>query len=1176
MIKRSLNYTLIILAILWTGVAIFYFTDNIAVQAAGNTYYVKTDGSNSNSGISWNQAWASIEYGMNHISGGDTLLVADGDYYEADSSHDWGIGNGTPSGPSPDQHTIIKADGDSVHVYNSDQHGFYLISSPKQNITIDGFNIHNDNGVCIFFNSSSSRNITIKNNNCTSVGEVMRGSISFADYTGTESRNLLIENNQIRNGSIGIASGSTDCQVLNNTIIQDYPDQTTYGISIGGTWPDYLTEDILVSGNTIINIRGSSGHSASVSRARNVTFSYNTWYFPVEAIIFWPDPLVENIYVDHNTIVDVRSVTFTLPYHASGHTGIGDNIRITNNLIATSQDCEYQGGAAFPLENFHEDYNYYYSPQTVVIDHEACRAVNSGQRYCPTIADWQEATELAGHPLGINSVDDNSGGTKYDIFEDPENYDFTPKADSWICNPDNYGSDGEPIGAWPCEGGSPPPQCTDSDGDGYGDPASSACEYSELDCDDGNGNINPGQSEICDDEIDNNCDTKIDCIDQECANAEPCVNSETSAVTSSDFYADEPTLKSLGFRWYVEGDEDNDAQVQVQYKRSVDSQYKQALEMKRINNDACGYHTEMWTTGNLFAGSVLNLEPGTSYDVRFTMSDPDGVSGDIVKNATVSTRSEPPRHQGNNTIDVYPGDSLLTAAQNAQPGDVILLHEGVHDYSSGGTMNLGSVLSGKQTSEENPIVIRGVDKDTVIVNGPHGSSSANCVQSLIRFINLGSSDYIHLEDFTIRNACVAVIAENAKNLVVRNMNFLDVWGGVWGRVNWYGPNNPWQGDDENWFIVDNVIIGKTNPWFPRSSAYGNNGGVRVYGKGHVVAYNTISNFWDGITLLNDYDSDIPDSFRQDPGQRSVDFHNNEISNCMDDGIETDYGFQNIRVFENRITNAHAGITAQPVFGGPVYIFKNAIYNTNGVSGFKFHNNPSGLEIFHNTLAGHWYWGSDWGWKNVRMYNNLIFGDENSGGPKVRTGSPPSDTRTKIDYNGYNPNSGDVIRWCKDFNVIEGQGCSPWSYYSSLSEFYGDTGFEQHGKTYNYNVFENANVPQGTWTYTPGEKDLTLDNSVNPNPIDQGLVLPNINEDFSGSAPDLGAYESGQDLPQLGPRADEDCTENWQCADWSECLEGQQTRECVDTNNCGTYVNQPDLTRDCDSTPPLSVSNLTAI
>ena len=37
------------------------------------------------------------------------------------------------------------------------------------------------------------------------------------------------------------------------------------------------------------------------------------------------------------------------------------------------------------------------------------------------------------------------------------------------------------------------------------------------------------------------------------------------------------------------------------------------------------------------------------------------------------------------------------------------------------------------------------------------------------------------------------------------------------------------------------------------------------------------------------------------------------------------------------------------------------------------------------------------------------------------------------------------------------------------------------------------------------------------PIDRGIVLPNITDEFSGQAPDLGALELGQPVPHYGPR-----------------------------------------------------------
>jgi hypothetical protein len=36
-------------------------------------------------------------------------------------------------------------------------------------------------------------------------------------------------------------------------------------------------------------------------------------------------------------------------------------------------------------------------------------------------------------------------------------------------------------------------------------------------------------------------------------------------------------------------------------------------------------------------------------------------------------------------------------------------------------------------------------------------------------------------------------------------------------------------------------------------------------------------------------------------------------------------------------------------------------------------------------------------------------------------------------------------------------------------------------------------------------------------VDAGVRLPNVNDGFSGRAPDLGAYEVGRPAPAFGPR-----------------------------------------------------------
>jgi len=41
-----------------------------------------------------------------------------------------------------------------------------------------------------------------------------------------------------------------------------------------------------------------------------------------------------------------------------------------------------------------------------------------------------------------------------------------------------------------------------------------------------------------------------------------------------------------------------------------------------------------------------------------------------------------------------------------------------------------------------------------------------------------------------------------------------------------------------------------------------------------------------------------------------------------------------------------------------------------------------------------------------------------------------------------------------------------------------------------------------------------------------------------------------------------CEEKWKCSEWSPCINGKQTRSCIDLNNCGTEKNKPATEKDC--------------
>jgi hypothetical protein len=61
-----------------------------------------------------------------------------------------------------------------------------------------------------------------------------------------------------------------------------------------------------------------------------------------------------------------------------------------------------------------------------------------------------------------------------------------------------------------------------------------------------------------------------------------------------------------------------------------------------------------YTAPNMFSGSLFDLQENTEYDVKLTLHDPDGVTGDTEKTLTVRTRAEPQPAQPGRVFHVYP------------------------------------------------------------------------------------------------------------------------------------------------------------------------------------------------------------------------------------------------------------------------------------------------------------------------------------------------------------------------------------------------------------------------------------------------------------------------------------------------------------------------------------------
>jgi hypothetical protein len=261
----------------------------------------------------------------------------------------------------------------------------------------------------------------------------------------------------------------------------------------------------------------------------------------------------------------------------------------------------------------------------------------------------------------------------------------------------------------------------------------------------------------------------------------------------------------------------------------------------------------------------------------------------------------------------------------------------------------------------------------------------------------------------------------------------------------------------------------------------------AHGSDHEVAYNSITLVADGVSFP----------------ERNCDIYGNDIFDVTDDGIELDHGEANIRVWNNRIHNAgHNGIAFQPQDGAPWYIVRNQMVNMQE-SVFKFRETDRFVAV-HNTFVN-WGWVVDhWSDQLLRgiTRNNLWISVNN--GPIWKRGSNSVSWQTDLDYDGFD--------W--------GSNSTPFTYegtgYPDLPSLRTASGQQTHGiRIDRTTCFETFDVPGPPPFTTIPPQWMTLKASCIA--VDAGVMLPNINDDYAGSAPDMGAYEVGQPLPHYGPR-----------------------------------------------------------
>ncbi|MFP2928552.1 fibronectin type III domain-containing protein [Pyxidicoccus sp. 3LG] len=537
-------------------------------------------------------------------------------------------------------------------------------------------------------------------------------------------------------------------------------------------------------------------------------------------------------------------------------------------------------------------------------------------------------------------------------------------------------------------------------------------------------------------------------------------NDDANASVAGALSLPFPTLHHLTVEWAFSGDDNANGVVTVRYRPSGTSAWRDSLPLRRVPAGT----NEGFSWSRRHSGSVFGLQPGTTYELELTLTDPDG--GTTTRTASATTRAVPAPMAGAPVKAVTPA-TFATVAASAQPGDILSLGAGTYsgfDWSRNGEAG-------------RPIVIRGAAG--VVVNGQ---------------INVINRSHVHLDGLTV-NGRIRFNGSSHIAITRSTVNASSTYGGD-GIVTWLRA--------ENAYVADNVVTGLT-AWAESSlGVNGNNQGegIAVNGPGHVILHNRVRGFRDGISLLED--DEAQDQF-------SIDILNNDLGENGDDGIEADFCAHNCRILRNRLTNNFIALSSQPGLGGPTWFVRNVVYNPVHVA-FKLYRGSVGDVLLHNTVVKNGdalgiYAGRPV--SSLYSRNNLFIGG-------------PGGT-----FNGYSSGSGralhvpDLVTASASldhdgFGSTTGTLTGSWgsTRFTDLASLRANTS-EKNAVQVDLGVFAaTVAYPSAPMTqYAAPDLRLRAGSAAE----NAGQVLPGITDGFNGAAPDLGAHEVGAALPVYGPR-----------------------------------------------------------
>jgi len=603
-----------------------------------------------------------------------------------------------------------------------------------------------------------------------------------------------------------------------------------------------------------------------------------------------------------------------------------------------------------------------------------------------------------------------------------------------------------------------------------------------------------------------------------------------------------PNIHTMGITADIAGVDDPDGDCVATVRvRVPPAAYRDALPLSR-------------NSATRLVGSLFALQPATTYEVEIAFTDPDGDPIDgviVVETQTTLAQWSPPTFTdellvsptgSGSACSLAMPCSLEQALSQVQPGEAILLRNGVYRGSwtlpRSGTE--GQPIALKAFEGEAPILDGASDQDftwTLEGNGVYSTTVPEPDTHLVTadgerlypyqsyadledqiwglggFYSENTTVNVKLDGGSDPNPLAMVVAQsntafelNRDHWIIDGLTFRHYGLGSYAKAIYLngGSNNVIQNcvfaindagiglkrESHRNIIQDNRFYDTIFMWpwdAVKAGSQLETGGVVVYspmsGRGNIIRRNVFHDYFDGFQCCPGDDNGLTTN--------EMDIHDNEIYNCGDDGLSADGVCANVRIWNNEFYDVLVGISLAPILEGPVYCLRNLIHRTGAgnsiYTGYPFKFNVGGqptsgpMFLFHNTSdavhpGNHGFdIKSPGSWSQLKTRNNIWVGTDY--GLRNANTSQPLDMDFDLLWNdGLNH----LVRWGS-------------THYTTLLDFQLGQGQNLEGIEADPLFVDSANANYRLQSLSSA--------------IDQGQVIPGINDGFQGIAPDLGAFET---------------------------------------------------------------------